>query len=142
MKLKSLTEEIIPTTQKILSDYNGDTPKCLLKYLGPMTNPRRIIIAISGFLSEGADESHGWAQLIEHTNSKNIGTFNLQWRSITKKESKIKSGENLFNKAKYESKIAGKLLACALAARIPFFTQTVSFIGHSLGCQVIKSCLK
>ena len=77
MKLKSLTEEIIPTTQKILSDYNGDTPKCLLKYLGPMTNPRRIIIAISGFLSEGADESHGWAQLIEHTNSKNIGTFNL-----------------------------------------------------------------
>jgi len=25
---------------------------------------------------------------------------------------------------------------------MPFFTQTISFIGHSLGCQVIKTCLK
>ena len=144
-KVTFLTDEVLPATQAILTSYKGDTPKCLLKYIGPMTNPRRIIIAISGFLSEGADESKGWAQLIEHANSKNIGTFNLQWRSITKSESKtggIGSGENLFNKAKYEAKIAGKLLACALAARIPFFTHTVNFIGHSLGCQVIKSCLK
>jgi hypothetical protein len=54
----------------------------------------------------------------------------------------LNGGENLFKKAKFESKMAGKLLACTLAARVPFFTETISFIGHSLGCQVIKSCIK
>ena len=34
------------------------------------------------------------------------------------------------------------MLACALALRMPFKTQTVSLVGFSLGTQVVKSCLK
>jgi hypothetical protein len=34
------------------------------------------------------------------------------------------------------------LLACSLAIGFPFFSQSVSLVGFSLGCQVIKSCLK
>ena len=49
---------------------------------------------------------------------------------------------SLFKVAKANAKLAGKLLACALALRLPFKTQTVSLVGFSLGCQVIKSCLK
>lgn len=49
---------------------------------------------------------------------------------------------SLFKKAKNNAKVAGKLLACALALRMPFKTQTVSLVGFSLGSQVIKSCLK
>jgi len=37
---------------------------------------------------------------------------------------------------------AGKMLAICLALGFPFLSQTVSLVGYSLGCQVIKSCLK
>jgi Protein of unknown function (DUF726). len=49
---------------------------------------------------------------------------------------------SLFKKAKDNAKTAGKLLACALALRLPLKTQTISLVGYSLGSQVIKSCLK
>ena len=49
---------------------------------------------------------------------------------------------SLFQKARSKAKLTGKLLACALALKIPFKTQTVSLVGFSLGSQVIKSCLK
>ena len=48
----------------------------------------------------------------------------------------------LFKKSKKNAQTAGKLLACALALREPFRSQSVSLVGFSLGCQVIKSCLK
>ena len=54
----------------------------------------------------------------------------------------VEEGINGFNLARMKAKISGKLLACALALRVPFKTQTVTLIGHSLGSQVIKSCLK
>lgn len=34
------------------------------------------------------------------------------------------------------------MLACALASGYLFRNQTVSLLGFSLGCQVIKSCIK
>jgi hypothetical protein len=40
------------------------------------------------------------------------------------------------------AKFSGELLACALAIGFPFYTQSVSLLGFSLGCQVIKSSLK
>ena len=48
----------------------------------------------------------------------------------------------LFKKSKANAKIAGGLLACALVLRDPFRSQSVSLVGFSLGCQVIKTCLK
>eukprot|EP00347_Sterkiella_histriomuscorum_P011339 403372831 len=48
----------------------------------------------------------------------------------------------LFNKAKKNAKLTGKMLAISLALGFPFKTQTISLIGFSLGTQVIKSCLR
>lgn len=49
---------------------------------------------------------------------------------------------SVFKDSKANAKLAGVLLGCALALREPFRGQTVSLVGFSLGCQVIKSCLK
>ena len=49
---------------------------------------------------------------------------------------------NIFMDAKQKAKIAGKMLACALAMSYPFETQSITLVGFSLGTQVIKSCLK
>lgn len=54
----------------------------------------------------------------------------------------MKPISGLFKKAKQNAKFAGQLLACALALKMPFKTQTISLVGFSLGGQVIKSCLK
>lgn len=49
---------------------------------------------------------------------------------------------NVFKDSKANAKLAGVLLGCTLALREPFRSQSVSLVGFSLGCQVIKSCLK
>ena len=49
---------------------------------------------------------------------------------------------NVFKDSKANAKLAGMLLGFALALREPFRSQSVSLVGFSLGCQVIKSCLK
>ena len=54
----------------------------------------------------------------------------------------IKGVSDVFKESKANAKLAGTLLACTLALRDPFQSQTVSLIGFSLGCQVVKSCLK
>ncbi|TNV73199.1 hypothetical protein FGO68_gene8659 [Halteria grandinella] len=48
----------------------------------------------------------------------------------------------LFLKAIDNAKQTGKLLAIALALGFPFFNQTISLIGFSLGSQVIKSTIQ
>ena len=40
------------------------------------------------------------------------------------------------------AKVAGALLACSLALREPFQSQSISIVGFSLGNQVTKTCLK
>ena len=49
---------------------------------------------------------------------------------------------SVFKDSKRNAKLAGALLACTLALREPFHSQSVSLVGFSLGCQVTKSCLK
>ena len=53
-----------------------------------------------------------------------------------------KLGHDLFHGAKKMAKLTGKLFACSLAIGFPFFSQTISLLGFSLGCQVVKSTLK
>ena len=48
----------------------------------------------------------------------------------------------LFSNTKDMAKMTGQLIACSLAIGYPFYSQSVSLIGFSLGCQVIKSILK
>lgn len=50
--------------------------------------------------------------------------------------------KDVFLNAKANSKLGGKMLACAMACQYPFETQTISLVGFSLGTQVTKSCLK
>lgn len=47
-----------------------------------------------------------------------------------------------FNKIKKNAKEMGKILACFLAQRVHFKHHTFTLVGHSLGTQVIKSCLE
>ena len=54
----------------------------------------------------------------------------------------VKGFNTLFEKAKESAKLSGVLLACALAIGFPFYTQTISLVSFSLGCQVSKSCIK
>ena len=49
---------------------------------------------------------------------------------------------SVFKDSKSNAKLAGILLGYALAIREPFRSQSISLVGFSLGCQVIKSCLK
>ena len=53
-----------------------------------------------------------------------------------------KDFSSVFKESKQMAKQTGRMLAAALACGYPFKNQTISFIGFSLGCQVIKSCLK
>ena len=48
----------------------------------------------------------------------------------------------LFSACKRSAKVSGQLLACSLAIGNPFYSQTVSLLGFSLGCQVAKTCVK
>ena len=50
--------------------------------------------------------------------------------------------DRLFSNTKDMAKMTGQLIACSLAIGYPFYSQSVSLIGFSLGCQVIKSILK
>eukprot|EP00347_Sterkiella_histriomuscorum_P001838 403370484 len=48
----------------------------------------------------------------------------------------------IFKNAKQRSKVTGKLLGISIALGNPFYGKTISLLGFSFGCQVIKSCLK
>lgn len=48
----------------------------------------------------------------------------------------------LFNLAKKNAKLTGKMIAISLALGYPFMDQTVSLLGFSLGTQVIKSIIR
>ena len=77
-----------------------------------------------------------------HANNRNIGTYAIGYKCKTKQDTFLLNRGSDFKSARGEAKVAGELLGYVLATRYPFLTQSVSFIGHSLGCQVIKSCLK
>ena len=48
----------------------------------------------------------------------------------------------VFKESKMNAKVAGALLACSLALREPFQSQSISIVAFSLGNQVMKTCLK
>ena len=56
--------------------------------------------------------------------------------------SNVSEFAKLFAECKKSAKLSGQLLACTLAIGFPFYSQTVSIVGFSLGCQVAKTCVK
>ena len=73
-------------------------------------------------------------------NKKKDGKTDLQ--VMEEKFIEYCNNDNLFIKAKEYSKVFGRLLAYILVSRCIFHYQTFSLIGFSLGCNVIKNCLK
>ena len=142
----NVTRDALELADKLFDQYaashNGAVPQLGLYAIGTRRNPRRLIIAISGFLTEGKNPNEQWDHLIMHANKRNIGTYALGYSCKSKAQTKTIERAQDFADARNEAKFAGKLLACVLATRYPFLSQSVSLIGHSLGCQVIKSCLK
>jgi hypothetical protein len=127
---------------KYAVENKGEFPKLNTHLIGTKQNPRRLIIAISGFLTENKNPNDQWKNLVMHANSKNIGTYAIGYKCKSKSDTYLYNRASDFGIARAEAKAAGQLLGYVLATRYPFRTQSVSFIGHSLGCQVIKSCLK
>lgn len=97
-------------------------------------------------MTEGSEEESEWGQLIKHTDRNNISTYACNWRSGKEEDapeaSTLDGTFGMFNDALQQSRLTGELLACTLAARIPFFTQRISLLGHCLGTSVISSCLE
>ena len=59
-----------------------------------------------------------------------------------KKVSIMNKAKHYFIKNKFRAKYAGKLLALILLSRQIFKNCTINLVGFSLGCHVIKYCLK
>ena len=116
----------------------------------------KIIIVISGFGAEKDNHPEMWKQLIE-SNRRGMYYF-YQWPgdSIGKiifkafgniipflGQSIINSSlPNIFISAKKRASYSGRILALILASRKFFGNCQVDLIGFSLGCHVIKYCLK
>jgi hypothetical protein len=126
-------------------------------------------ICISGFTSQESDQQILWENLTVDLN-KFIDLYFLKWPSETF-SALIKElllflgnsvinvcqrnflqlitdiacyakGDNIFLKTVNVSKICGKLLAHILCSRTVFKFQTFTLVGFSLGCHVIKHCIK
>ena len=114
-----------------------------------------VTISVSGFTSEDCSKHRLWERLVSHLQYSCKKVFDPQVYSLTwkaKRKSDLSSAiwkklgiedvSKVFSEAQRNAKISGRLLACSLAARDPFKSQTISLIGYSLGAQVLKSCLK
>ena len=130
-----------------------------------------MVIAVSGFLSEGSDHKNEWSGLIEA--NKDIPIYCYHWaaKDYTALLNPVKnmislrsflSLKDYFNKISvlaagfsiaygysqvfWESvdyaRQSGKLLAHAIMQQYPFMNQSITLVGFSLGTQVIYSCLE
>ena len=115
----------------------------------------KIIILISGFGAEKDNHPELWKELIK-SNRRGMYYF-YQWPGDSIGKIFIKAIGNfipflnnfinqsipfIFLSAKQRAKYCGKILALILASRKFFGNCQVDLIGFSLGCHVIKSCLR
>lgn len=140
----------------------------LYPYLGSFINPH-VYICVSGFMSELDNDFITWERFVSGL-SKYSDCYLYKWDSEThsnltyevsstvidlinnyRENKPLKDyfntlnnykDSNLFNKTRKKSKFFGKFLAYILADRIIFKFHSISLIAFSLGCNVIKSCLK
>ena len=130
-----------------------------------------IYIFVSGFTSQGENKEKAWEGfLLEYSNL--VDCYFYDWESKSKSQMvwdiakfigeaaltyymnkrdfvvllqnlhRYRTNTNLFLKTRKTSKIFGELLAYIVASRAIFKHQNVSLVGFSLGCNVIKYCLK
>ena len=107
-------------------------------------------MAAYGVKWESKDESALWGAA-DKTGLIVCGTVALTYatggamtllRSIMLGHKSVSVFNDVFDSTKKMAKFSGELLGCSLAIGFPFYSQSVSLLGFSLGCQVIKSALK
>ncbi len=130
-----------------------------------------IYIFVSGFTSQGEDNEKAWEGfLMEYSNYVDCYFYDWESRSkgqmvldvakfigqaaityyLNKKDfivllsnlNRYRTNNNLFIKTRKSAKIFGQLLAYIIASRAIFKHQSVSLVEFSLGCHVIKNCMK
>ena len=101
-----------------------------------------ITILISGFLSE-KDDISSWSNFFNYDKS-NSNYYLFRWPSsnIINLVTKLLNTKKLFLKCKKNAKYAGKILGLFLACNEEFDNCQINLVGFSLGCQVVKYCLK
>jgi hypothetical protein len=121
------------------------------KYMG---YPNAVIF-ISGFLSRNQNEEINWKDIEKYEPFKYYDKFYLKWDS--KDIQDLFKGPNfiellaslffkrlpsIFRDAQNSAKIHGMILAHLISSKKYFFQKTITLVGYSLGCHVIKHCLK
>ena len=126
-----------------------DKLKDSLIKLIPLTknrNSNKITILISGFLSQN-DDINSWKNFFDY-DRYNSNYYLFRWPSsdifsliLNCRLLVLKYREN-FLKCKKIAKLAGRILALFLSCNKDFNNCQINLVGFSLGCQVIKFCLK
>ena len=115
------------------------------------TSTKSISILISGFLSEGDEAKHNrlWHKFVPDKTKFTMFYF-YHWPAETKEnfasfnniKNPFTSLPLFFRKSKAISKDIGKLLGIILHSRLFFPCCSINLIAFSLGCNVIKHCIK
>ena len=110
-----------------------------------------ITILVSGFGSENDRFWISWEKYIENDPSNSTYYF-YQWpseslvkiitKSLPTSFSQISNLPKLFTDSKLRASYSGKLLSIILQSKKFFPIQKINLVGFSLGCHVIKHCIK
>ena len=100
-----------------------------------------ITIFITGFLSEKKDFIKYWKKFIDY-DSRFSNFFFFRWPSYSFSDIFFRNLPKMFKDAKLKAKYSGKILGEFLASNEIFNNFQINLVGHSLGCHVIKNCLK
>jgi len=109
-------------------------------------NSNTINILVSGFLSE-KDDINTWKHFFNY-DKKYSNYYFFRWPSsdiityIYKTYKFWLKSSELFLKCRQKAKNAGKILAIFLACNQEFNNCQINLVGFSLGCQVVKYCIK
>lgn len=129
----------------------------------PINTSTHICLCINGDLFDDLSSNNFWQNFT--INDKSLDYYFFDWQTnnlrgtatktlkelllfiknlntlLTMDEIKINNNKQIFQKNKKLAKIFGKILAYIIASRCVFRFHTISLIGYSLGCHVIKHCI-
>lgn len=117
-----------------------------------------VCIIIPGFTSEGENHHDSWAKFANQLDHTDFYFFNWESKTMIGLTQNVIANlhklanplftldilnkNNLFVEAKKSAKEFGKLLAFIIISNDIFKNQIVTLVGFSLGCHVIKHCVK
>ena len=140
--LKKINEPLL-LKEKIMNFFSSNKHEESNITLYPVIKNRHsnfITLLISGFLSQD-DDLYSWQQFLLYDNN-NTNYYLFTWPSSALSLYKLLISYKLFLPVKKKAKYAGKILALFLASNKDFYNFQINLVGFSLGCQVIKYCLK